>query len=223
MKRVSGLVNLLPVIAKADSLTSDELRCCKESILGELGRQEIEVFNPASYGFTPTKATVEHWQLPYAMVASEEVAVVDGEQCRSRCYQWGTVSVDVDDAFHDFLLLREILIEEMLLTIIEVTDQLPYQRFRRERLDSRGIEFYRSRQKPDCRESESEVEEKREAALISMRTKIAARQKRIEENRDEILRSFQAIMSDLRAKRQQYEVRLLEMGECVLEKETSPK
>ena len=45
MKRLHDRVNIIPVIAKADTLTSDELRLFKKSIMQDILNEKIKFMN----------------------------------------------------------------------------------------------------------------------------------------------------------------------------------
>ena len=49
MKRLSGHVNIIPVIAKADTLTEEELLEFKQRILEDIQRHKINIFTPSTH------------------------------------------------------------------------------------------------------------------------------------------------------------------------------
>ena len=44
MKRLHDRVNIIPVIAKADTLTSDELRLFKKAIMQDVANEKIKLY-----------------------------------------------------------------------------------------------------------------------------------------------------------------------------------
>lgn len=49
MKRLHTKVNLIPVIAKSDTLTEEEVALFKERVLGDIAHHNINIFQPPSY------------------------------------------------------------------------------------------------------------------------------------------------------------------------------
>lgn len=91
MKRLSTRANLIPVIAKADTLTAQELQQFKSRIRQVIEAQEIRIFTPpldadskedAKSGSNPDSAAVEHARqlieaMPFAIVGSEKNLTMD--------------------------------------------------------------------------------------------------------------------------------------------------
>lgn len=49
LKRLSGHVNIIPVIAKADSFTEEELKAFKSRILDDIASNKIKIYQPVVY------------------------------------------------------------------------------------------------------------------------------------------------------------------------------
>eukprot|EP00729_Bicosta_minor_P011143 gene11143-29773_t len=116
LKRVHRKVNVVPVIAKADTLTKQELSRLKAQIKADLEREKIQIFWPGA-----------------EVIGPNVVVEVDGEAKRGRRYPWGMV--DIDNEVHcDFEKLRQMLIKTHLHALKEQTVE-HYERFRQEKLE----------------------------------------------------------------------------------------
>lgn len=155
MKEISSRANLIPVIAKSDTLTKEELKIFKIRIRQVIEAQEISIFTPPLHieetGSTTEKsgvnpapqdsvaaAAIEHARqlidaMPFAVVGSEEQYTVEGNLVYGRKYPWGIVEVENDDHC-DFRKLRSLLLRTNLLDLILSTQESHYESFRRVRL-----------------------------------------------------------------------------------------
>ncbi|KAA1066718.1 hypothetical protein PGT21_022918 [Puccinia graminis f. sp. tritici] len=141
MKRLSPLVNVIPVIGKADSLTVSELKGFKERIMQDIEHYDIPIYN---FPFDPEEDDDEviaenselRASLPFALVGSEEEVEVGGEMIRARKYPWGIVEID-NPAHTDFLKLRNTLLSTHLTDLKEITVDFLYENYREKAL-SRG-------------------------------------------------------------------------------------
>ncbi|KAF6017153.1 SEPT7 [Bugula neritina] len=135
MKRLHDKVNIIPLIAKADSLTPEECRDFKKNILNEIQRNNIKI-----YEFPDVDDVEENKELkklkdrvPFAVVGSNHVLDINGKKVRGRQYPWGTV--DVDNLVHnDFLALRDMLIRTHMQDLKDVTNNVHYENFRYKKL-----------------------------------------------------------------------------------------
>lgn len=144
MKRISTRANLIPVIAKADTLSSQELTAFKLRIRQVIEAQEIRIFTPPlekEVGDSNQDiAAVEHARqliesMPFAIVGSEKkYDNGQGKQVLGRKYPWGLVEVE-NDAHCDFRKLRSLLLRTNLLDIVLTTEEIHYETFRRLRLE----------------------------------------------------------------------------------------
>ncbi|GAA5996370.1 septin CDC10 [Rhodotorula paludigena] len=136
MKKLAEVVNVVPVIAKADSLTLEEREAFKERIRAELAHHQIRV-----YPFDTEDNDEEERQLngairsmmPFAVVGSERNVIVDGKPVRGRKNRWGVINVE-NEAHCDFNYLRNFLTRTHLQDLIETTSQVHYEAFRSKQL-----------------------------------------------------------------------------------------
>ncbi|KAB7504493.1 Septin-4, partial [Armadillidium nasatum] len=116
LKRLQNKVNIVPVIAKADTLTPAEVKKLKSKILSDIEEHKIKD--------QALKASI-----PFAVIGSNCVIEVAGKKVRGRQYPWGIV--EVENAAHcDFVKLRTMLISTHMQDLKEVTQDVHYETFR---------------------------------------------------------------------------------------------
>jgi len=136
MKKLSEVVNVVPVIAKADSLTLEERESFKQKIRAELFHHSIRL-----YPFDTDEYDEEEVQLnesirnmiPFAVVGSESNVIIGGKAVRGRKHRWGVVNVE-DENHCEFVFLRNFLTRTHLQDLIETTAQIHYEAFRSKQL-----------------------------------------------------------------------------------------
>jgi len=141
MRRLSPLVNIIPVIGKADSLTSTELKGFKERIMQDIEHYDIPIYNfPFDAEEDDDDVIAENSELrallPFALVGSEEEVEVGGKIIRARKYPWGIVEIE-NPAHTDFLKLKNTLLSTHLADLKEITVDYLYENYREKAL-SRG-------------------------------------------------------------------------------------
>ncbi|THH16143.1 hypothetical protein EW146_g4436 [Bondarzewia mesenterica] len=136
MKKLSEVVNVVPIIAKSDSLTLDEREAFKQKIRAELFHHSIRM-----YPFDTDENDEEEVQLnesnrnmiPFAIVGSERNVIIAGKSVRGRKNRWGVVNVE-DETHCEFVSLRNFLTRTHLQDLIETTAQIHYEAFRSKQL-----------------------------------------------------------------------------------------
>lgn len=133
MKRLSTRVNLIPVIAKADTLAPAELEVFKSRIREVIEAQDINIYTPPLDVDDP--ASAEHLKqlielMPFAVIgAEEEVEAAPGTFVRGRKYPWGVVEVE-NERHCDFKKLRSLLLRTNMLDLILLTNEIHFETFR---------------------------------------------------------------------------------------------
>ncbi|TWW76129.1 Septin-7 CDC10 protein -like protein [Takifugu flavidus] len=91
MKRLHDKVNVIPLIAKADTLTPEECQLFKKQIMKEIQEHKIKI-----YEFPDTEDEDDNKlirkikeKMPLAVVGSNVVVEVNGKKVRGRQYPWG--------------------------------------------------------------------------------------------------------------------------------------
>lgn len=143
MKRLHAKVNLIPVIAKSDTMTDEEVMMFKRRILDDIAYHNIHIFQPPVYENQDEETVAENESImekvPFAVVgANSIVATADGRQVRGRSYPWGTIEVDNEDHC-DFVKLRQMLIHTHMEELREHTNDVLYENYRSEKLLAMGV------------------------------------------------------------------------------------
>ncbi|XP_031713090.1 septin-5-like [Anarrhichthys ocellatus] len=134
MKALHNKVNIVPVVAKADSLTQAEVDRKKLKI-----REEIEQFGINIYQFPECDSDEDEDfkrqdqilkdSIPFAVIGSNVQAESEGRKFRGRVYPWGVVEVE-NPAHSDFLLLRNMLVRTHMQDLKDVTGETHYENYR---------------------------------------------------------------------------------------------
>ncbi|KAK0406588.1 hypothetical protein QR680_018672 [Steinernema hermaphroditum] len=135
MRELSKRVNVIPVIAKADTACKDELVRFKRKILDELRGHNIQIYQFPTDDDTVRQANQELNKLiPYAIVGSTDFVTKDnGKSVRARKYPWGIVEVE-NEEHCDFVKLREAVLRINVDSLRERTHNVLYEAYRRDRL-----------------------------------------------------------------------------------------
>ncbi|KAJ3051040.1 cell division control protein [Rhizophlyctis rosea] len=143
LKRLSEYANVIPVIAKSDSLTMEERQAFKRRI-----KDEIEFHGIRCYPYIDSveddvllegeridRGVVQAIRdmIPFAVVGSERNIVIDGNAVRGRRTRWGMVNVE-DESHCEFTHLRNFLTRTHLQDMIETTAVVHYEAFRTKQL-----------------------------------------------------------------------------------------
>jgi len=133
MKSLHHKVNIIPVIAKSDTLTLSEIKAKKLKIQQDLETNQIRIYNLPQADVDEEEGYRKQLEqlrkaVPFAIVGSTDTYEVKGKQVRGRLYPWGVV--EIENPLHsDFILLREMLMCHMQ-DLQEVTHDVHYESFR---------------------------------------------------------------------------------------------
>ncbi|KAI4811805.1 hypothetical protein KUCAC02_014677 [Chaenocephalus aceratus] len=135
MKRLHEKVNVIPLIAKADTLTPEECQQFKKQIMREILEHKIKI-----YEFPETDDEEENKlvkkikdKLPLAVVGSNTIIEVNSKRVRGRQYPWGVAEVENSDHC-DFTILRDMLIRTHMQDLKDVTNNVHYENYRSRKL-----------------------------------------------------------------------------------------
>ncbi|CAO1386983.1 unnamed protein product [Diamesa hyperborea] len=148
MKKLDTKVNIIPIIAKADTISKTELQKFKAKINEELTANGVQV-----YQFPTDDETVQeinntmNAHVPFAVVGSTEFVKLGSKMIRARQYPWGIVQVE-NEAHCDFVKLREMLIRTNMEDMREKTHTRHYELYRQRRLEQMGFTDVDSENKP---------------------------------------------------------------------------
>lgn len=92
LKELDSKVNIIPVIAKADTITKQEMDKLKVKIMSEIVSNGINIYHfPTDDPEVADINSQNNALLPFAVVASHDFVRVGNKQIRARQYPWGTV------------------------------------------------------------------------------------------------------------------------------------
>ncbi|KAI8329213.1 Septin-domain-containing protein [Chlamydoabsidia padenii] len=140
MKRLGYRVNLIPVIAKADTLTPKDLAIFKQRIRDVIKAQNIQIYS-SPVDSEDEQVTLQNQSIldamPFSIIGSTElVNTADGRQVKGRAYSWGVAEVE-NEQHCDFKKLRNLLIRSHMLDLISTTEETHYENYRQREMDNR--------------------------------------------------------------------------------------
>uniref|UniRef100_A0ABI8A2C4 Septin-type G domain-containing protein n=1 Tax=Felis catus TaxID=9685 RepID=A0ABI8A2C4_FELCA len=146
MKRLSKVVNIVPVIAKADTLTLEERVYFKQRITADLLSNGIDVYPQKEFDEDSEDRLVNEKfreMIPFAVVGSDHEYQVNGRRILGRKTKWGTI--EVENTTHcEFAYLRDLLIRTHMQNIKDITSSIHFEAYRVKRLHegstSNGVE-----------------------------------------------------------------------------------
>ncbi|XP_030638935.1 septin-4-like [Chanos chanos] len=149
MRSLHEKVNIVPVLAKADSLTSSELRNMKTRIMTEIDKHRIKIYQfpdcdededelfrrqdlelkvkERRIGWVHSEIT--SLSIPFAVVGSNAIVESEGRRFRARIYPWGVVEVE-NVAHSDFVHLRNMLVRTHMQDLKDMTQDVHYENYR---------------------------------------------------------------------------------------------
>ncbi|PKU43146.1 and pleckstrin domain-containing protein 2 [Limosa lapponica baueri] len=115
MKAIHNKVNIVPVIAKADTLSLKERERLKKRILDEIEEHGIKIYHLPDAESDEDEDFKEQTRLlkasiPFCVVGSNQLIEAKGKKVRGRLYPWGVVEVE-NPEHNDFLKLRTMLMK----------------------------------------------------------------------------------------------------------------
>lgn len=140
MQRLHDKVNIIPVIAKADTLTPEEMQQFKKQILNEIAQNKIKIYDfpePLEDEEEAKALRQLRARVPFAVVGSNTVIEVDGRKVRGRKYPYGIVEVENLDHC-DFIALRNMVVRTHLQDLRDVTNNVHYENYRCRKLAGLG-------------------------------------------------------------------------------------
>lgn len=136
MKQLHDKVNIIPLIAKADTMTPDECQRFKQQIMKEIEDEQIRIYEfPECDDEEESKFNKLKSRVPFAVVGSNTVIDAGGKKVRGRQYPWGVAEVENIDHC-DFTVLRDMLIRTHMQDLKDVTNNVHYENFRTKKLSS---------------------------------------------------------------------------------------
>ncbi|XP_059154319.1 septin-2-like isoform X2 [Physella acuta] len=192
MKAVHHKVNIVPVLAKADTLTQLEVASLKRKILDQIDEHGIKIYPLPDCDSDEDEDYKEQCRqlknaVPFAVVGANTIIEVKGRKVRGRMYPWGVVEVE-NPEHCDFIKLRTMLITHMQ-DLQEVTQETHYENYRAEKLAHGGSsKSGMENGGGDMSDKERELRQK-EAELRKMQEKLVRMQAEIDSKKPQLIQN----------------------------------
>ncbi|QEU58313.1 Shs1 [Kluyveromyces lactis] len=138
MKRLSRYTNVLPIVARADSFTPDELTRFKKRIMEDIDRFNVPIYKFEVDENEDDLETIEENKAlarlqPFAIICADQRDNATGKYYRE--YPWGKIDID-NENISDLKLLKRVLFGSHLQEFKDTTQNLLYENYRAEKLAS---------------------------------------------------------------------------------------
>ncbi|CAI4226653.1 unnamed protein product [Auanema sp. JU1783] len=209
MKQLSGLINIVPVIAKADCLTKEELLRFKAQINKDIEANSIKLYKFPDGDEDNEKITHDlRNKLPFAIVGSNMIKDKDGKRVRYREYPWGVVEVE-NMAHNDFIALRDLIVRTNLIDMIDVTRSVHYENYRYRQMEklpkNSGDRDPFTQMEEERRNKEKELTEKKTNMDKLFDEKVRERENNIQKRKNDMLNFEKEQQQCLASKKQELE------------------
>ncbi|KAK3369126.1 Septin-domain-containing protein [Lasiosphaeria ovina] len=219
MKRLHTKVNLIPVIAKSDTLTDEEINAFKQRILADIKFHKVQIFEGPRYELDDEETIAENNEImskvPFAVVgATNEITNADGRKVRGRRYPWGVIEVD-NEEHCDFVKLRQMLIRTHMEELKEHTNNNLYENYRTDKLIAMGVSQDPSVFKevnPAVKQEEERSLHEQKLAKMEAEMKMVFQQK-VAEKESKLKQSEEELYARHREMKEQLERQRLELEE----------
>ncbi|XP_044603529.2 septin-14 [Equus asinus] len=139
LKNIDSKVNIIPLIAKADTLSKSDLQKFKFKIMNELVSHGIQIYQfPTDDQSTAQVNSSMNGHLPLAVVGSTDEVKVGKRVVRGRQYPWGVLQVE-NENHCDFVKLRDILLSRNMEDLKQQTHTWHYENYRCCKLQEMGF------------------------------------------------------------------------------------
>lgn len=151
MKRLHRKVNIVPVIAKADTLTPQEVKKMKERVMEDIQENKIQIYSfpecdsDEDEDFKQQDRDLKA-SVPFAVIGSNQLVEINGKKVRGRIYPWGIVEVE-NPQHSDFNKLRTMLISTHMQDLKDVTRDVHYENYRAQYITKISQQAARERSK----------------------------------------------------------------------------
>ncbi|XP_047000685.1 septin-7 [Schistocerca americana] len=222
MQRLHDKVNIIPVIAKSDTMTPDECTHFKKQILNEISQHKIKIYefpDPEDEEESKANKTLKD-RVPFAVVGSNTVIEVDGKKLRGRKYPWGIA--EVENLEHcDFIALRDMLIRTHLQDLKDVTNNVHYENFRCRKLAGLGsdgkptrisnknplaqMEEEKREHEAKMKKMEIEMEQVFEMKVKEKKQKLKDSEAELQRRHEQMRKTYEQQVKELEEKRREFE------------------
>uniref|UniRef100_A0A0N4Z728 Septin n=1 Tax=Parastrongyloides trichosuri TaxID=131310 RepID=A0A0N4Z728_PARTI len=140
MKELSKRVNIIPIIAKADTTSKNELINLKSRIVEQLKVNSIDMYQfPVDDDTVGVINKSFNNIMPFAVIGSNDFIInSSGKRVRARKYPWGIVEVE-NEEHCDFIKMRDSIIKYNIDSLMESTNNILYENYRKDKLKEMKI------------------------------------------------------------------------------------
>lgn len=201
MKAIHEKVNIIPIIAKADTLTPDECQAFKKKVMEDLKANNVAIYQDSS-------VDLKHY--PFSVIGADGTYEINGKSVRGRKFRWGVA--EVENLEHcDFIPLRNLLIREGFFQLIESTNNL-YENYRSKILLASGrkdeimesdddfkekLEKERSEWLAKAKKREEELKQKLEKDAQEKEQEFKKKEKELTDKRESVKQEYERKLKDL--------------------------
>lgn len=205
MKKLDTKVNIIPIIAKADTISKTELQKFKAKINEELQANGVQIYHFPTDDETVSEVNNSmNAHIPFAVVGSTEFVKLGSKMIRARQYPWGIVQVE-NEQHCDFVKLREMLIRTNMEDMREKTHTRHYELYRQKRLEQMGFTDVDSENKPVSFQQTFEAKRSNHVAELQAKedevrqmfvVRVKEKEAELKENEKELHAKFEKLKKD---------------------------
>lgn len=218
MRRLHDKVNIIPLIAKADTLTPDEREDFKHEIMREIEMHKINIYEFPDFDDEEENRLNKKIkdQVPFAVIGSNCVLQIGDKRIRARQYPWGVAEVE-NKAHCDFRILRDMLIRTHMQDLIDVTSVVHYENFRARKLSNvmsskltgkspmAQIEEERREHKLKMKKMEREMETVFETKVKEKQNRLVDSEKELKRKHENSKLRYEQDLAELEQRRREFE------------------
>eukprot|EP00126_Sphaerothecum_destruens_P015159 Sdes_comp9082_c0_seq1m535 len=214
MKQLQTRANIVPILAKADSLTQDECVAFKRKVMLDIEDYGIEIFKFSLDSDEDEENLEENRKLeqsfPLAVIGSNAVIDSSGRRVRARVYPWGVVEIE-NEEHCDFVKLRNMLIRTHMQDFKDSTHDVHYENYRTRKLSEIAALELNVEINPltkfesERRDHEKRLREKEEEMKKVFEFKVAEKERKLKESEAELKRQHEEMQMKLQKQRLEFE------------------
>ncbi|KAI9293115.1 Septin [Neoconidiobolus thromboides FSU 785] len=217
LKELSDKVNIIPVIAKADTIMPNEKEWNKKKILNQLKHHDIKTYvSDYSDEHDLNQELVEHY--PFTVMGSQGVINKGDNLVRGRKFRWGVAEVD-NPEHCDFIHLQQMLMNNCLLDILESTHSIHYFKFRATKLRRNGRpesilacdEEFMKRLEDRKIEFSDDMIRKEEELRLKFVNQVREKEQTLRDREEQLHSNSQKMMAEIERERRQLELETREI------------
>ncbi|XP_004616027.2 septin-14 [Sorex araneus] len=236
LKNIDSKVNIIPLIAKADTLSKNDLQKFKCKIMSELINNDIQIYQfPIDDESTAQLNSSMNGYLPFAVVGSMDEVKVGKRIVRGRQYPWGVLQVE-NENHCDFVKLRDMLLCTNMEDLKEQTHIRHYELYRYYKLQEMGFaevgpdnqpvsfqEIYEAKRQEfldQCMSEEDELKQKFMQRIKEKETTFKEAEKELQDKFEHLRKIQQEKTMKLEEERRQLEEEIIEFYKMKTASET---